>query len=213
MLFRLLWQLALLLLLGSVSCTYAFVFDVWKSGMKIARVIEVGREKGASVELDSGGFSFFGKSEPEELAVRVEYRSETKLMGYDAKLLFSFTPESRVLHTLRVTLVLPLSSEKADMEVLADAIARQLDNKYKDQGEPTADSLVGQIVDKVRNVLRHAWKGSGDTVTMESNWKMIGGDIVIIYVDEKLAEKAGIEERHIREKRLKRSSGGDRNKF
>lgn len=213
MLSRLSWLLSLLILLISPACADAFMFDVWKSGMKIKSVIEAGKERGASVELASGGFSFFGKREPEELAVKVECHSKTKLMGYDANILFTFTPESRLLHSLRVTLSLPFSSEKADMEVLADAIAKQLTAKYKEHGEQSADSLLGQLVDKVRDIRRRVWQGGGDTVTMESNWEMMRGEVVLLYVDEKLAEKAGIEDRRIREKRLERSSGGDRDKF
>ena len=213
MIFGKLWFLPSVFLLISASCADAFVFDVWKSGMRMDRVIAAGKEKGVSVELEDGKFSFFGKKEPEELAVRVESRSETKLMGYDATIHFSFTPESRLLHTVRVRLSLPLSSEKADMEVLADEIAKQLDAKYKEREEPTADSLVGQLVDKARDIRRRAWKGSGDTVTMESSWKIIGGEVVILYVDDKLAEKAGVEDRRIRKKRLERSSGSDRDKF
>lgn len=189
----------------------AFTFDVWKSGMKTERVIEVGKKKDLAVKLVGGGL--FAKKEPEELAVRIEYHCDTKLMGYDAKLLFSFAPLSRVLHTLRVTVMLPISSEKADMDVLADSIARQLDGKYQEQGEPAAESMIGGVVDKIRDVKRRGWKGGGDTVTMESHWKMIGGEVVVQYVADKLAEKAGIEDRQIREKRLERSSGGDRSKF
>lgn len=213
MVLKILYFIALLILLTTASAADAFTFDSWKSGMKINQVIEAGKEKNLSVELDSGGFSLFGTREPEELAVKVEYRCETKLMGYDARILFSFAPESRVLHTVRVTVHLPLSSEKADIEVLADVIARQLSSKYKEQVEPSAESLIGQLIDKTRVVQRRTWKGGVDTVIMESNWKMIGGEVVIQYVDEKLAEKAVIEDRRIREKRLERSSGGDRNKF
>ena len=199
-----------LLLIVSASAD-AFVFDVWKSGMKTDRVIEAGKRKDVSVKLAGGGL--LSKKEPEELAVRVEYQCETKLMGYDAKILFSFAPLSRVLHTLRVTVMLPMSSEKADMDVLADAIARQLDTKYADQGEPPAENMIGGLVDKVRDVKRRSWKGGGDTVTMESHWKMINGEVVVLYVDDKLAEKAAVEDRRVREKKLERSSGGDRSKF
>ncbi len=199
-----------LLLIASASAD-AFVFDVWKSGMKTDRVIEAGKRKDLSVKSAGGGL--FSKKEPEDLAVKVEYQCDTKLMGYDAKILFSFSPLSRVLHTLRVTVMLPLSSEKADMDVLADAIARQLDTKYADQGEPPAENMIGGLVDKVRDVKRRSWKGGGDTVTMESHWKMINGEVVVLYVDDKLAEKAGVEDRQVREKKLERSSGGDRNKF
>lgn len=195
------------------TASHAFVFDAWKSGMKIDKVIEAGKQKGALVELEGGGLPFFGKKEPDELAEKVEYRCTTKLMGYDAKILFSFAPESRVLHTLKVTLSLPMSAEKADMEVLADAIAKQLDAKYKDQGEPSAESLLGSLADKVRDVKRRSWSGRGDTVTLESAWKVMGGDVVVLYVDDKLAEKAKVEDRRIREKKLERSGGGDRGKF
>jgi len=199
-----------LLLIASASAD-AFVFDVWKSGMKTDRVIEAGKRKDLSVKSAGGGL--FSKKEPEDLAVKVEYQCDTKLMGYDAKILFSFSPLSRVLHTLRVTVMLPLSSEKADMDVLADAIARQLDTKYTDQGEPPAENMIGGLVDKVRDVKRRSWKGGGDTVTMESHWKMINGEVVVLYVDDKLAEKAAVEDRQVREKKLERSSGGDRSKF
>lgn len=199
-----------LLLIASASAD-AFVFDVWKSGMKTDRVIEAGKRKDLSVKSAGGGL--FSKKEPEELAVKVEYQCDTKLMGYDAKILFSFSPLSRVLHTLRVTVMLPMSSEKADMDVLADAIARQLDTKYTDHGEPPAENMIGGLVDKVRDVKRRSWKGGGDTVTMESHWKMINGEVVVLYVDDKLAEKAGVEDRQVREKKLERSSGGDRSKF
>ena len=199
-----------LLLIASASAD-AFVFDVWKSGMKTDRVIEAGKKKDVSVKLAGGGL--LSKKEPEDLAVRVEYQCETKLMGYDAKILFSFAPLSRVLHTVRVTVMLPLSSEKADMDVLADTIARQLDSKYQDQGEPAAESMIGGLVDKVRDVKRRSWKGGGDTVTMESHWKMINGEVVVLYVDDKLAEKAAVEDRRVREKKLERSSGSDRSKF
>ncbi|RNC72703.1 MAG: hypothetical protein ED859_01715 [Desulfuromonadales bacterium] len=199
-----------LLLIASASAD-AFVFDVWKSGMKTDRVIEAGKRKDLSVKSAGGGL--FSKKEPEDLAVKVEYQCDTKLMGYDAKILFSFSPLTRVLHTLRVTVMLPLSSEKADMDVLADAIARQLDTKYADQGEPPAENMIGGLVDKVRDVKRRSWKGGGDTVTMESHWKMINGEVVVLYVDDKLAEKAAVEDRRVREKKLERSSGGDRSKF
>ncbi len=199
-----------LLLIVSASAD-AFVFDVWKSGMKTDRVIEAGKRKDLSVKSAGGGL--FSKKEPEDLAVRVEYQCDTKLMGYDAKILFSFSPLTRVLHTVRVTVMLPLSSEKADVDVLADAIARQLDTKYADQGEPPAENMIGGLVDKVRDVKRRSWKGSGDTVTMESHWKMINGEVVVLYVDDKLAEKAAVEDRRVREKKLERSSGGDRSKF
>ncbi|MBT1072951.1 hypothetical protein [Pelotalea chapellei] len=199
-----------LLLLASASAD-AFVFDVWKSGMKTDRVIEAGKKKGVAVKLDSGGL--FSKKEPEDLAVKVEYHCNTKLMGYDAKILFSFAPLSRVLHTLRVTVKLPMSSEKADMDVLADSIARQLDVKYKEQGEPAAESMIGGMVDKMRDVKRRSWKSGSDTVTMESQWKMVGGEVAVLYVDDKLAEKAGVEDRQVREKKLERSSGSDRSKF
>lgn len=199
-----------LLLIASASAD-AFVFDVWKSGMKTDRVIETGKKKDVSIKLMGGGL--FSKKEPEELVVKVEYQCDTKLMGYDAKILFSFAPLSRVLHTLRVTVMLPLSSEKADMDVLADTIARQLDSKYKEQGEPAAESMIGGLVDKVRDVKRRSWKGVGDMITMESHWKMINGEVVVQYVDDKLAEKAGVEDRQVREKKLERSSGGDRSKF
>lgn len=199
-----------LLLIASAPAE-AFVFDVWKSGMKTDRVIEAGKRKDLAVKLSGGGL--FAKKEPEDLAVKVEYQCDTKLMGYDAKILFSFSPLTRVLHTLRVTVMLPLSSEKADMDVLADAIARQLDSKYKDQGELPAENLIGGLVDKVRDVKRRAWKGGGDTVTMESHWKVMGGEVVVLYVNDKLAEKAAVEDRRVREKKLERSSGGDRSKF
>lgn len=199
-----------LLLITSASAD-AFVFDVWKSGMKTDRVIEAGKRKDLSVKPAGGGL--FSKKEPEDLAVRVEYQCDTKLMGYDAKILFSFSPLTRVLHTVRVTVMLPLSSEKADVDVLADAIARQLDTKYADQGEPPAENMIGGLVDKVRDVKRRSWKGGGDTVTMESHWKMINGEVVVLYVDDKLAEKAAVEDRRVREKKLERSSGDDRSKF
>lgn len=199
-----------LLLIASASAD-AFVFDVWKSGIKTDRVIEAGKKKGVSVKLEGGGL--FSRKEPEELAVKVEYQCETKLMGYNAKILFSFAPESRVLHTLRVTVMLPMSSEKADMDVLAGSIARQLNTKYKEQGETAAESMLGGLVDKVRDIRRRSWTGGGDTVTMESHWKMVGGEVVVLYVDDKFAEKAAVEDRKVREKKLERSSGGDRSKF
>lgn len=195
------------------SSANAFVFDAWKSGMKENSAVEAGKNKGIAVAFDTNNFAFFGDKKPEKLAVKVEYAGSTKLMGYDAKLLFSFTPESRVLHSLRVTLALPMSSDKADMEVLADSIAKQLDGKYKEHGVPTVDSFIGQIVDKVRNIGRRSWAGKGDTVTMESTWKMVGGEVVIMYEDDKLSETAKIEDRRIREKRLDHSSGGDKSKF
>ena len=200
-----------LLLIASASAD-AFVFDVWKSGMKTDQVIEAGKKKDVAVKLAGGGL-FPKKKEPEELAVKVEYQCDTKLMGYDAKILFSFSPMSRVLHTLRVTVMLPMSSEKADMDVLADTIAKQLDSKYKEQGEPPAESMIGGLVDKVRDVKRRGWTGGGDTVIMESHWKMVNGEVVVQYVNDKLAEKAGVEDRRVREKKLERSSGGDRSKF
>lgn len=202
---------ALGLLLITTASADAFVFDVWKSGMKPDRVVEAGKKKDLAVKSAGGGL--FSKKEPEDLAVKVEYQCDTKLMGYDAKILFSFSPLSRVLHTLRVTVTLPLSSEKADMDVLADTIARQLDKKYADQGEPPAESLIGGLVDKARDVKRRSWKGGGDTVTMESHWKMVNGEVIVLYVNDKLAEKAAVEDRKVREKRLERSSGGDRSKF
>lgn len=202
---------ALGLLLITSAAADAFVFDVWKSGMKTDRVIEAGKKEGVSVKPAGGGL--LSKKEPEELAVKVEYQGETKLMGYKAKILFTFGPESRVLHTLQVTVALPMSSEKADMEVLADSIAKQLGSKYKEQGEPTAESMLGGLVDKVRDIRRRSWTGGGDTVIMESHWKMVGGEVVVRYVDDKLAEKAAVEDRKVREKKLERSSGGDRSKF
>ncbi|MEI6826440.1 MAG: hypothetical protein WCK54_12665 [Desulfuromonadales bacterium] len=181
--------------------------------MKESNVVESGKKKGITVESDSGGFTLFGDKKPDKLAVKVEYTGNTKLMGYDAKLIFSFTPESRLLHSLRVTLALPISSDKVDMEVLADSIAKQLDSKYKEHGKPSADSIIGQFVDKVRNRDRRSWGGNGDAVTMESSWNMVNGEVVIVYEDEKLSEKAKIEDRRIREKRLDQSSGGDKSKF
>ena len=53
----------------------------------------------------------------------------------------------------------------------------------------------------------------GDTVILESHWKMVGGEVVVIYADDKLAEKAAAEDRKVREKKLERSSGGDKSKF
>ncbi|MDD2898350.1 MAG: hypothetical protein PHI31_06515, partial [Desulfuromonadaceae bacterium] len=163
------------------SAVHAFVFDVWKSGMKENSVIETGKAKGINIVFDAGSFSLLGDKKPDKLAVKVDYTGSIKLMGYDAKLLFSFTPESRVLHSLRVSLNLPMSSDKADMEVLADSIAKQLDNKYKEHGTPSVDSFIGQIVDKVRNIGRRSWVGKGDAVTMESTWKMVGGEVVVMY--------------------------------
>jgi len=213
MILRFLMVLIITLLTGSSSVADAFVFDTWRSGMNIDKVVAIGKEAGIAIEFSGGGFSLFSKKEPEELAVNVEYQGNTKLMGYDAILIFTFAPESRVLHSVRVTLTLPISSDKPDMEVLADALAKKLDAKYKQTGELVAESLLGQLADKVRQIQRRTWIGHGDTVTMESNWKMFGGDVIITYVDDKLAEQAVIEDRRIREKRLERSSGGDRNKF
>lgn len=189
----------------------AFVFDGWRSGAKVEKILDVAKDKGVSLTLEGGGL--FGKKEPEELADRVEYKGSTKLMGYPAKLLFSFAPESKVLHTLRVEINLPMSSEKADMEVLADAIAKQLDAKYKDVGDVSAEGLLGHLTDKVRDVKRHAWKGGGDLVTLEAWSKIVGNEVVVTYVDEKLADRAKVEDRRIREKRLEKSSGGDKGKF
>lgn len=201
-------------LVGALAPTAdAFQFDVWRSGMKVEKVVEAGKESGVTVELGGGGLPFLGKKEPEDLAVRVEYRGSMKLMGYPAKLLFSFAPESKVLHTVRVEISLPLSSDKADVEVLADAIAKKLDAKYKDQGEVSPEGLLGQLTAKFRDGKRRAWKGSGDVVTMEAESKLTGGEVVVTYVDEKLSEKAKVEDRRIREKRLERSSGGDKSKF
>jgi hypothetical protein len=191
----------------------AFVFDVWKSGMKVNSAIETGKHKGVAIEPETGSFSFFGDKKSEKPAIKAEYTGSMQLMGYDTKLLFSFTPESRLLHSLRVTLVLPMSSDKADMEVLADSISKQLDIKYKEHGTPSVDGFIGQIVDKVRNIGRRSWAGKGDMVTMESNWKMVGGEVIIMYEDEKLAETAKSEDRRIREKRLDQVGGGDKNKF
>lgn len=205
--------LASLLIFAHVPAADAFVFDAWHSGMNISRVVAAGKERGIVVEFSDGGFSLFSKKEPEELAVNIEYHGATKLMGYDSKLVFIFAPESRVLHTIRVFLSLPLSSDKADMEVLADTLAKQLDAKYKQTGEPVAESLLGQFADTVRQIQRRSWKGNGDTISMESNWKMIGGDVVITYVDDKIAGRAVVEDHRIREKMLERSSGSDRNKF
>ena len=210
---RVSWFLALLLLLVNLPTADAFTFDTWRSGMNIDKVVATGRDKGIAIEFLGGGFSLFGRNEPDELAVNVEYHGNTKLMGYDAKLLFIFAPESRVLHSVRVTLVLPFSSDKADMDVLSEALAKQLDAKYKPQEESGAESLFDQLADKVRQVHRQNWKGGGDTVTMESNWKMFGGEVVINYVDDKLAERAVVEDRKIRQKRLEKSSGNDRRKF
>lgn len=195
------------------STADAFIFDVWKSGMKESIVVEAGKKKGITVEPDAGGFSLFGEKKPDKLTIKVEYTGNTRLMGYDAKLLFSFTPESRLLHSLQVTLALPMSSDKIDMDVLADSIAKQLDSKYKEHGTPAADSIIGQFVDKVRNRDRRSWAGNGDSVTMESSWKMVNGDVYIVYEDVKLSEKAKTEDRRIREKRLDQSSGGDKSKF
>jgi len=99
------------------------------------------------------------------------------------------------------------------MEVLSNSIAKPLYSKYKEHGVPSADSFIGWFVDKVRNRDRRSWPGNGDSVTMESSWKMVNGDVVIIYEDEKLSEEAKIEDRRIREKRLDQSSGGDKSKF
>lgn len=210
---RVSWFLALLLLSVNLPTADAFIFDTWRSGMNIDKVVATGRDKGIAIEFLGGGFSLFGRNEPDELAVNVEYHGNTKLMGYDAKLLFIFAPESRVLHSVYVTLLLPFSSDEADMDVLSEALARQLDAKYKPQEEPGAESLFDQLADKVRQVHRRNWKGAGDTVTMESNWKMFGGEVVIHYVDDKLSERAVVEDRRIRQKKLEKSSGDDRRKF
>lgn len=202
-----------LFLLFLSSPANAFIFDVWKSGMKENSIVEAGKKKGILVDLAAGGFTLFGDKKPDKLAVKIEYGGSTKLMGYDAKLLFSFTPESRLLHSIRVTIALPMSSEKVDMEVLADSIAKQLDSKYKEQNAPSVDGFIEQLVDKVRNIGRRSWSGKGDTVTMESNWKMVSGEVVIVYEDDKLGESAKIEDRRVREKRLDQSSGGDKSKF
>lgn len=207
------WSIAILLLLTYLTPANAFVFDNWHSGMNIDKVIAIGKGAGVPIEFSGGGFSLFSKKEPDELAVNVEYQGDTKLMGYDAKILFIFAPETRVLHMVRVTLTLPISSDKADIEVLADSLAKKLDAKYKQTGEPAAESLLGHLADKVRQIQRRSWSGHGDTIFMESNWKMIGGDVIITYVDDKLAERAVVEDRRIREKRLEKSSGNDRNKF
>lgn len=202
-----------LLTLVNAPSANAFVFDSWRSGMNIDKVVAVGKEKGIAVEFSGGGFSLFGKKEPDELAVNIDYQGDTKLMGYDAKLLFTFAPETRVLHTVRVTLALPISSDRADMEVLADSIVKKIEARYKETAEPGAESLLGRLTDSVRQIQRRRWTGHGDTITIESNWKMLGGDVIITYVDDKIAERAVSEDRRIREKRLERSSGNDRNKF
>ena len=62
--------------------------------MKENSVVETGKKKGVTVESDASGFTLFGDKKPDKLAVKAEYTGNTKLMGYDAKLLFSFTPES-----------------------------------------------------------------------------------------------------------------------
>jgi hypothetical protein len=206
-----LFAIAALALLAGPYPAHSFQFDGWRSGAKAEKILDVAKDKGVTLSMEGAGL--FGKKEPEELAERVEYKASTKLMGYPAKLLFSFAPESKVLHTLRVEINLPMSSEKADMEVLADTIAKQLDAKYKDLGDVSAEGILGHLTDKVRDVKRRAWKGAGDLVTLEAWSKLVGNEVVVTYVDEKLAEKAKIEDRRIREKRLERSSGGDKGKF
>jgi hypothetical protein len=195
------------------STADAFQFDVWRSGMKVEKVVEAGKEKGIEVEPESSGLPFLGKKEPEDLQARVEYRCAMKLMGYSSKVLFTFAPESKVLHSVRVEISVPMTADKADLDVLADAIAKQLDAKYKEQGDVPPEGLLGQLAAKFRDEKRRAWKGAGDLVTLEASWKVIGGEATVTYVDEKLAERAKAEDRRIREKRLERSSGGDKNKF
>lgn len=202
-----------LLLAASAAAAEAFQFDVWRSGMKVEKVIEIGRGKGLSVVPAGGGVPLLGKKDPDDLAERVEYRCSTKLMGYPARIQFSFAPESKVLHTVHVEINLPLSAEKADLEVLADAIAKQLDAKYKDAGDMGSGGLLGHLSDKLRDVKRRAWRGGSDVVTLEATDKVMGDELLITYVDEKLAERARIEDRRIREKKLERSSGGDKGKF
>jgi hypothetical protein len=106
-----------------------------------------------------------------------------------------------------------MGSDKTDLEVLADAIAKQLDAKYKDLGDVSRDGLFGQLAAKFRDVKRRTWKGAGDLITLEAASKLMGNEVVVTYVDEKLAERAKVEDRRIREKRLERSSGGDKGKF
>ncbi|MBI5014830.1 MAG: hypothetical protein HZB55_04985 [Deltaproteobacteria bacterium] len=205
------WLLAFLA--AATSAAQAFQFDVWRSGMKVDKVVEVGKENGVEVEPEGSGLPFFGKKDAEDLPVRVEYRAAMKLMGYSAKVLFSFAPESKVLHTVRVEISVPMSGDKADVDVLAAAIAKQLDAKYKGQGDVAPEGLLGQLAAKFREGKGRSWRGVGDAVTMESAWKLLGGEVIVTYVDEKLADRATVEDRRIREKRLDRSAGGDKSKF
>lgn len=201
------------LLTAGTAPSHAFQFDAWRSGMKVEKAVEAAKEKGVTLTADGGGLSLLGKKDAEDTGERSEYRASTKLMGYPAKLLFSFAPETKVLHTLRIELALPMGSEKVDMEVLADAIAKQLDAKYKDLGDVSPDGLFSQLAAKVRDVKRRAWKGGGDLITLEAFSKLVGNEVVVVYVDEKLAERARVEDRRLREKKLERSSGGDKGKF
>ena len=109
--------------------------------------------------------------------------------------------------------MLPMSSDKADMEVLADSISRQMDSKYKEHGTPSAESFIGQIVNKVRNTDRRSRVGKGDTVTMESNWKMVGGEVVIMYERMINLPKCLKQRTAVFVKGFKQSSGGDKSKF
>ena len=198
-------------LLLAAAGAQAFQFDVWRSGMKVDKVIEAGEKKGVSVSLP-GSLPFFGKKEPDELADTVEYRAKMKLLGYSSQVDFIFAPESRVLYSVKVAISVPMTGNKADLEVLADTVAKQLDAKYKNQVEIGPEGLTEALKDKLRDVKRRAWKSATDTVTMESSWT-VGGEVIVTYVDEKLAEKAKVEDRRIREKRLERSGGGDKGKF
>jgi hypothetical protein len=41
-------------------------------------------------------------------------------------------------------------------------IAKQYDSKYKEHGLPSADSFIGQFVDKVRNIGWSSWRVNFD---------------------------------------------------
>jgi len=189
----------------------AFQFDVWKSRSGVEKVLEGAKDKGMALETTGGGL--FSKPSAEDLALKVEYEGKTKLMGYSAKLLFSFSPESKVLHTLRVEMSVPRAEEEAGLDVLADTVARQLDGKYKDRSEGGSGGLLDQLTEKFSKAKRRTWRGGADVVTMESSWGLMGGTLLLVYTDEKTVEKAQAEERRLREKRLEKTGGKDLQKF
>lgn len=192
---------------------FCFQFDAWRSGMKEEKVLEVAREHDVSMSGGSLIGNLFSGKKAEEQPDTVEHRGEMKLLGYDAKLLFVFTPDTKLLHTVKVDLSVPMSGKEVDVDVLANAIAKQLDKKYKEGTVPTSGKLMDYFTDKLKGLKKRAWEDAHDLIVMESDWGMLGGRVSVVYSDKKLGDKARAEDVRIREKRLEKVGGKDKEKF